>query len=161
VECCSSCLEDRGARSWCGQGPRGEERHLVEGSWGMGESQSQVSSLGQHAGEEETPEMGKKVIVDTLVEDLQVNCCERVSRNFNLSGEGGGGDSQALQQVIHLLNEPSLKDPSYHKRTLHNRSYHLKVPKCENFHRTDFFYFYSIKPLWVGDFRAKIKNSKF
>jgi hypothetical protein len=24
-----------------------------------------------------------------------------------------------------------------------------------------FFYFYTIKPLWVGDFRAKIKNSKF
>jgi hypothetical protein len=37
----------------------------------------------------------------------------------------------------------------------------LKVPKCENFHRTDFFYFFTIKPLWVGDFRAKIKNSKF
>ncbi len=33
----------------------------------------------------------------------------------------------------------------------------LKVPKCENFHRTDFFYFYTIKSLWVGDFRAKIK----
>ncbi len=27
----------------------------------------------------------------------------------------------------------------------------LKVPKCENFHRTDFFYFYTIKN----------KNSKF
>ncbi len=37
----------------------------------------------------------------------------------------------------------------------------LKVPKCENFHRTDFFYFYTIKPLWVGDFRVKIQNSKF
>jgi hypothetical protein len=37
----------------------------------------------------------------------------------------------------------------------------LKVPKCENFHRTDFFNFFTIKPLWVGDFRAKIKNSKF
>ncbi len=36
----------------------------------------------------------------------------------------------------------------------------LKVPKCENFHRTDFFYFYTIKPLWVGDFRAKIKKLK-
>ena len=34
----------------------------------------------------------------------------------------------------------------------------LKVPKCENFHRTDFFDFFTIKPLWVGDFRAKIKN---
>ncbi len=32
------------------------------------------------------------------------------------------------------------------------------LPKCENFHRTDFFYFFTIKPLWVGDFRAKIKN---
>ncbi len=37
----------------------------------------------------------------------------------------------------------------------------LKVPKCENFHRTDFFKFYTIKPLWVGDFRVKIKYSKF
>jgi hypothetical protein len=37
----------------------------------------------------------------------------------------------------------------------------LKVPKCENFHRTDFFDFYTIKPLWVGDFRAKNKNYKF
>ncbi len=37
----------------------------------------------------------------------------------------------------------------------------LKVPKCENFHRTYFIYFYTIKPLWVGDFRVKIKNSKF
>jgi hypothetical protein len=35
---------------------------------------------------------------------------------------------------------------------------YLKVPKCENFHHTDFFYFYTIKPPWVGDFRAKIKN---
>ncbi len=31
----------------------------------------------------------------------------------------------------------------------------LKVPKCENFHRRDFFNFFTIKPLWVGDFRAK------
>jgi hypothetical protein len=38
---------------------------------------------------------------------------------------------------------------------------HLKVHKCENFHRTDYFYFYTIKPLWVGDFRAKIKKLKF
>jgi hypothetical protein len=29
----------------------------------------------------------------------------------------------------------------------------LKVPNCENFHCTDFFY--TIKPLWVGDIRAK------
>jgi hypothetical protein len=37
----------------------------------------------------------------------------------------------------------------------------LKVPKCENFHCTDFFYFFTIKPLWVGDFIAKMKISKF
>jgi len=41
------------------------------------------------------------------------------------------------------------------------KSLDLKVPKCENFHRTDFFDFFTIKPLRVGDFRAKIKNSKF
>ncbi len=34
------------------------------------------------------------------------------------------------------------------------------MPKCENFHRTDFFYFFTIKPLWVGDFRAKMKKFK-
>jgi hypothetical protein len=32
----------------------------------------------------------------------------------------------------------------------------LKVPKCEIFDRSDFHYFYSIKPVWVGDFGAKI-----
>jgi hypothetical protein len=31
---------------------------------------------------------------------------------------------------------------------------YLKVPKCENFHLADFFYFYTIKPLWVGGFSA-------
>jgi hypothetical protein len=62
----------------------------------------------------------------------------------------------------------SLKTESYYLEKQHKESYHfrkykinaagLKVPKCENFHRTDFFYFFTIKPLWVGDFRAKIKN---
>ncbi len=33
---------------------------------------------------------------------------------------------------------------------MNNPDHYLKVPKCENFHRTDFFYFYTIKPLWVG-----------
>ncbi len=32
----------------------------------------------------------------------------------------------------------------------------LKVPKCENFHRTDFYNFNAIKPLWVGK-NKKIK----
>ncbi len=32
----------------------------------------------------------------------------------------------------------------------------LKVPKCEIFDRSDFHDFYSIKPVWVGDFGAKI-----
>ncbi len=31
----------------------------------------------------------------------------------------------------------------------------LKVPKCEIFDRSDFHDFYSIKPVWVGDFGAK------
>jgi hypothetical protein len=34
----------------------------------------------------------------------------------------------------------------------------LKVPKCENFHLTDFFNFFTRKSLWEGDFRAKVKN---
>ncbi len=33
----------------------------------------------------------------------------------------------------------------------------LKFPKSEPLHRTDFFYFYTKKPLWP----PKIKNSKF
>ncbi len=32
----------------------------------------------------------------------------------------------------------------------------LKVPKCEIFDRSDFHDFYSIKPVWVGDFGANI-----
>ncbi len=32
----------------------------------------------------------------------------------------------------------------------------LKVPKCEIFDCSDFHYFYTIKPFWVGDFGAKI-----
>ncbi len=32
----------------------------------------------------------------------------------------------------------------------------LKVPKWEIFDRSDFHDFYSIKPIWVGDFGAKI-----
>ncbi len=34
----------------------------------------------------------------------------------------------------------------------------LKVPKSENFDLTDFFY--TIKPRWVDEFRAKMKNEK-
>ncbi len=32
----------------------------------------------------------------------------------------------------------------------------LKVPKCEIFDRSDFHYFYTIKPFWVDDFVVKI-----
>jgi hypothetical protein len=32
----------------------------------------------------------------------------------------------------------------------------LKVPKCEIFDRSDFQDFYTIKPMWIGDFGAKI-----
>ncbi len=31
-----------------------------------------------------------------------------------------------------------------------------KVPKCEIFDRSDFQDFYTIKPMWIGDFGAKI-----
>ncbi len=34
----------------------------------------------------------------------------------------------------------------------------LKVPKREIFDRLDFPDFYTIKPLWVGDFGVKIKK---
>ncbi len=39
----------------------------------------------------------------------------------------------------------------------------LKLPELENFHLTDFRYFFTTKPLWVGDFRAekKIQNKIF
>jgi hypothetical protein len=32
----------------------------------------------------------------------------------------------------------------------------LKVPKCEIFDRSDFQYFYTIKPFWVDDLVFKI-----
>jgi hypothetical protein len=31
----------------------------------------------------------------------------------------------------------------------------LKVPKCENFDRSDYFHFYTKKSSWVGDFVVK------
>ncbi len=37
----------------------------------------------------------------------------------------------------------------------------LKGAQVWKFSSHGFFDFYTIKPLWVGDFRAKIKNSKF
>ena len=37
----------------------------------------------------------------------------------------------------------------------------LKVPKCEIFDRSDFHYFYTIKPFWVDDFVVKILTYYF
>jgi hypothetical protein len=78
----------------------------------------------------------------------------------------GGCGSQRMSKAVRM--EPNLEKI---EQPLHATAefswvgyYHLpvlKVPKCENLHSTDFFYFYTIKPLWVGDFRAKIKNSTF
>jgi hypothetical protein len=39
--------------------------------------------------------------------------------------------------------------------------YTLKVPKCEIFNRSDFHYFYTIKPFWVDDFVVKILTFYF
>jgi hypothetical protein len=36
-----------------------------------------------------------------------------------------------------------------------------KVPKCEIFDRSDFHYFYTIKPFWVDDFVVKILTYYF
>ncbi len=38
--------------------------------------------------------------------------------------------------------------------------FHLKVPKCEIFDRSDVHDFYPIKSLWEGDFGVKIKCLK-
>jgi hypothetical protein len=67
---------------------------------------------------------------------------------------------------LHFLSTPSeLFKRHRRKRGLKQSAVgegaELKVPKCENFHRTDFFYFFTIKPLWVGDFRAKLKIQNF
>ena len=41
------------------------------------------------------------------------------------------------------------------------KSFCLKVPKCENFHRTDFFNFFIIKPLWWATLGQKLKIQNF
>ncbi len=38
------------------------------------------------------------------------------------------------------------------EKTDFTQIYTLKVPKCEIFDRSDFHYFYTIKPFWVDDF---------
>jgi hypothetical protein len=37
----------------------------------------------------------------------------------------------------------------------------LKVPKCEILDRSDFHYFYTMKPFWVDDFVVKILTYYF
>jgi hypothetical protein len=37
----------------------------------------------------------------------------------------------------------------------------LKVPKCEILDRSDFHYFYTIKPFWVDDFVVKMLTYYF
>ncbi len=41
------------------------------------------------------------------------------------------------------------------QKKIMSRSF-LKVPKCEIFNRSDFHYFYAIKPFWIDDFGVKI-----
>ncbi len=48
---------------------------------------------------------------------------------------------------------------SYKKQI--GRDFLLKVPKCEIFDRSDFHYFYTIKPFWVDDFVVKILTCYF
>jgi hypothetical protein len=41
----------------------------------------------------------------------------------------------------------------FHHKDMRTR---LKVPKCEICDRSDFHYFYTIKPFWIDDFGVKI-----
>ena len=80
-------------------------------------------------------------------------------------GEMSGLVPEQTKLLCKIINFGSFHN-IYSRKTLIGRQFtkrviilsHLKVPKCENFHRTDFFDFFTIKPLWVGDFRAQIKN---
>jgi hypothetical protein len=51
--------------------------------------------------------------------------------------------------------------PVYGSINLTKNVRHLKVPKCEIFDRSDFHYFYTIKPFWVDDFVVKILTYYF
>jgi hypothetical protein len=54
------------------------------------------------------------------------------------------------------------KNPSFTNITVPQKYiFDLKVPKCEILDRSDFHYFYTIKPFWVDDFVVKILTFYF
>jgi hypothetical protein len=83
------------------------------------------------------------------------------------------GDTDPDPQDLHVFGPPGSISQRYGsgsfpflidvlsglKKCLQNRI--LKVPKCEIFDRSDFYYFYTIKPFWVDDFVVKILTYYF
>jgi hypothetical protein len=70
-----------------------------------------------------------------------------------IGGRGGEGGETAPCAV-----DLSLLDLELHT---HDCVWDLKVPKCEIFDRSDFHYFYTIKPFWIDDFGVKILSYFF
>ena len=66
----------------------------------------------------------------------------------------------ALPYIIEAARNPSQFNIQYSVDNCSKKSWDfagwLKVPKCEIFDRSDFYYFYTIKPFWIDDFGVKI-----
>jgi hypothetical protein len=69
--------------------------------------------------------------------------------------------TQSTGLTIHVVvkgEDSGLGSQNAPQATWHNS---LKVPKCEIFDRSDFHYFYTIKPFWGDDFVVKILTFYF
>ncbi len=102
---------------------------------------------------------------------------KRLTSDDHLDGEdavsGGGGGGDPVGDAAALVSDLGVQEgPLATGRLLFARRNYfphqkcvivrrLKVPKCEILDRSDFHYFYTIKPFWVDDFVVKILTYYF
>jgi hypothetical protein len=124
--------------------------------------------------------VGETALAENVRNDWQIFCTQELlgNRLFNC----GGGSvweclyrfalSTALTAIITLQSVHYVSDSSVITKWLIAESLTvgpfqfypstiLKVPKCEIFNPSDFYYFYTIKPFWVDDFVVKILTYYF
>ena len=75
-----------------------------------------------------------------------------IYRDFKKSTAISKGYNVGLRYIKNIIDEVTIAFANFTS---------LKVPKCEILDRSDFHYFYTIKPFWVDDFVVKILTYYF
>jgi hypothetical protein len=68
-----------------------------------------------------------------------------------LKSEGAANEA-VLKKVIKFLKIPLVQNYHSNKLLRNSEKSLTNSPKCDIFDRSDFYYFYTIKPFWVDDF---------